>query len=172
MNARRMESQVVRDSLLQLSGTLDATLGGPSLDVGNASRRRSLYFKHSRDQQDKFLTMFDDADLLACYRRSESIVPQQALALSNSQLSLSLSKTIAERLFKLNPGDDLSAFAGIAFEAMLARQPDTAERDECRRFIDELTQLYSDSKRQDTAPLIRTRLVHALLNHNDFVSIR
>ena len=34
------------------------------------------------------VTMFDDADLLQCYRRSESIVPQQALALAARATSL------------------------------------------------------------------------------------
>ena len=34
--------------------------------------------------------MFDDADIQQCYRRSESIIPQQALALANSRVSLEM----------------------------------------------------------------------------------
>ena len=49
MNPARMESQVVRDSLLHLAGELDLRLGGPSIPPPQqeASQRRSLYFFHS-----------------------------------------------------------------------------------------------------------------------------
>jgi hypothetical protein len=98
MNMRRMEAQVVRDSLLQLAGVLDPKMGGPSINPSDAARRRSLYFKHSRDQQDKLLKMFNDADHLQCYRRTESIAPQQALALSNSKLAIEMSGLIAKKI--------------------------------------------------------------------------
>jgi hypothetical protein len=175
MNARRMESQVVRDSLLHLSGTLDEKLGGPSLNVGNASKRRSIYFKHSRDDQDKFLSMFDDADLLQCYRRSESIVPQQALALANSELSMSMAALIADRIFKSLTKPDHSQFISNAFETLLSRAATTDEHDECLAFCEQLRILLNDSKSiadSDWDSRIRTRLVHTLLNHNDFISIR
>jgi hypothetical protein len=68
-NPRRMESQVVRDSLLHLAGELDPTVGGPPLTPKGPSKRRGLYFIHSADEEDKFLTMFDNADILQCYRR-------------------------------------------------------------------------------------------------------
>ncbi len=87
-NSLRMEAQVVRDSLLALAGELDATVGGPSIPVGDeGSRRRSLYFVHSHNEHQKFLETFNDASVLDCYRRAESIVPQQALALENSPLA-------------------------------------------------------------------------------------
>ena len=175
MNARRMESQVVRDSLLHLSGTLDEKLGGPSLNVGNASKRRSIYFKHSRDDQDKFLSMFDDADLLQCYRRSESIVPQQALALANSELSMSMAALIADRIFKSLPTADHSLFISNAFETLLSRAATADEHDECLAFSTQLRALLEADESvsaDDRDSRIRTRLVHSLLNHNDFISIR
>jgi hypothetical protein len=175
MNARRMESQIVRDSLLYMSGTLDEKLGGPSLNVGNASKRRSIYFKHSRDDQDKFLSMFDDADLLQCYRRSESIVPQQALALANSELSMSMAALIADRIFKSLPTADHSQFISNAFETLLSRAATTEEHDECLAFSDQLRVLLEDDESvsaDDRDSRIRKRLVHSLLNHNDFISIR
>ncbi|MDG2126800.1 MAG: DUF1553 domain-containing protein [Fuerstiella sp.] len=175
MNARRMESQIVRDSLLYMSGTLDEKLGGPSLNVGNASKRRSIYFKHSRDDQDKFLSMFDDADLLQCYRRSESIVPQQALALANSELSMSMAALIADRIFKSLPTADHSQFTSNAFETLLSRAATTDEHDECLTFSTQLRELLEDDEsvsNDDRDSRIRMRLVHSLLNHNDFLSIR
>ncbi|MFP6887966.1 MAG: DUF1553 domain-containing protein [Opitutales bacterium] len=172
MNTHRMEAQVVRDSLLHLAGVLDAKLGGPSLNPGDAVRRRSLYFKHSRDQQDKFLKIFNDADHLLCYRRSESIVPQQALAMSNSKLTIEMAGIIAERISQASPKGDHDALIKRAFETILGRSPDKQEIRECRTFFDELSDLLSKGKATLSTTRINTRLVHALLNHNDFISIR
>ena len=165
MNARRMEAQVVRDSLLHLAGVLDLSQGGPSLDPGDSVRRRSLYFKHSRDQQDKFLKTFDDADHLQCYRRPESVAPQQALALSNGKLPIEMAGKIASRV----KSED---FVGGVFELLLGRKPDDAERRECETALTDLQAAASKAKKPNPAQRARRGLVHALLNHNDFVSIR
>lgn len=166
-HSRRMEAEVVRDSLLKLAGELDLTVGGPSLDPKNGGTRRSLYFRHSRDDTDKFLSMFDGPDHLRCYRRSESIVPQQALALSNSKLALELSGKIAARWTHLS--GSLDQFIETAFETILCREPDDEERTACREFCEELR---GATRSEQSESLVRTRLVHALLNHNDFVTIR
>lgn len=166
MNPRRMESQVVRDSLLQLAGKLDPQLGGPSIDPKNGGFRRSLYFTHSPENLDLFLTMFDEADLQQCYRRSESVVPQQALALANSELAFEMAASISENLGSSGDRDD---FIEAAFETILARRPDVSELAECRAFFDEWAVLKTDSRDEFR---VRRQLVHALLNHNDFVTIR
>jgi hypothetical protein len=165
MNARRMEAQVVRDSLLHLAGVLDLTRGGPSLKPGDSARRRSLYFKHSRDQQDKFLKTFNDADHLQCYRRSESIAPQQALALSNGKVPIEMARRIAEQV-------ESEDFVGGVFELLLGRKPDDAERRECETALADLETAATKAKKANPAQRARRGLVHALLNHNDFVSIR
>ena len=165
MNVRRMDAQVVRDSLLHLAGALDFTPGGPSLDPGDAVRRRSLYFKHSRDQQDKFLKTFNDADHLQCYRRSESIAPQQALALSNGKVPIEMAEKIAGQV----EGED---FVGPMFELLLGRKPDADERRECETTLADFEAAATEAKKPNPAQRARRGLVHALLNHNDFVSIR
>ena len=165
MNARRMEAQVVRDSLLHFAGALDLQRGGPSLNPGDAVRRRSLYFKHSRDQQDKLLKMFNDADHLNCYRRTESIVPQQALALSNSKLAIEMAGAIAGKI-------EDAEFIDIAFEWLLGRRPDAAEREACVSSLAELEEAARAANKANPVQRARRGLVHALLNHNDFVSIR
>jgi len=165
MNTRRMEAQVVRDSLLQLAGVLDTEMGGPSVNPGDAVRRRSIYFKHSRDQQDKFLKMFNDADHLQCYRRTESIVPQQALALSNSKLAIEMSGLIAGKIEGEN-------FVESVFVVLLGRKPDLIERQECLKTLGELEAESKKTKKANPTQRARRGLVHALLNHNDFVSVR
>ena len=140
---------------------MDTQLGGPSVDANSDSRRRSLYFKHSRDDQDKFLKMFDDADLLQCYRRSESIVPQQALALSNSGL------------VDQNGGEDCRADRGRVetmtrgaqtrlsmrrFETLLARPATDDEAAECNQFFDELEQLLPDKSSNRSSTRLRAQI--------------
>ncbi len=150
-----MESQAVRDAILHLACRLDLTQGGSSIDPRPDARRRSLYVKHSRDEQSLFLAMFDDADILACYRRNESVVPQQALAMANSRLALEMSEAtpsvIGEQL-----GDQ--EFSGKAFQRVLCRRPTSDELAECTEFLKQIPN--------------RARLIHALLNHNDFLMIR
>src|SRR5262249_44160061 len=115
-NLRRMEAEVVRDSVLYVAGNLDLTAGGPDIDhaLGQTSRRRSLYFRHAAEKQMEFLALFDAANVNECYRRTESIVPQQALALSNSALALGQARLMARRLARET--DAPAAFIRAGFE--------------------------------------------------------
>ncbi len=159
MNVRRMESEAVRDGVLYLSGALDATRGGPELDPESAltGTRRSLYYRHAPEKQAEFLRLFDAANMNECYERSESIIPQQALALANSMLVEAQSKTLAGKLSTEAPGD--AAYVELAFVTILSRPPSDAERRECAEFL-------------KGGPRSREGLVHVLYNHNDFVTIR
>ena len=91
----------MRDSLLHLAGALDPARGGPEIDLakGLTSRRRSLYFTHHSEGRMPFLEMFDAADACDAYRRTTSVVPQQALALVNNEMLLDLSRALADRLW-------------------------------------------------------------------------
>jgi hypothetical protein len=155
MNSRRMESQVIRDSLLHLAGTLDLTRGGPPVKPSPNARRRSLYFFHSRDGRSKFLATFDDAGVFACYRRTESIVPQQALAMMNSQTAIGAAGQIAA---KFKPGMSSETFVRAAFMMILGRQPAAIELTESLSFL-------------KTQPK-RDYFIQVLINHNDFLVIR
>jgi len=174
-NSIRMESQILRDSILQLSNQLHTQMGGPTIDPeGNPNmHRRSLYFKHSRDDQHRFLTLFDDASILACYRRSESVIPQQALALANSSLSMDASTRITEAL-TLKTGiaeDSHAAFVKLAFETILGWKPTPEEMNAC---LDSITnwQQENESNSNPNTQSPRASLIHVLLNHNDFATIR
>ena len=168
----RMESQVIRDSLLQLAGVLNPKLGGPTIDPkqGDSTSRRSIYFTHSRDDQNKFLSMFDDADILRCYRRNESIIPQQALTLANSKLSLSMSRKIAQRLGEEAGNDEM--LVKSVFETILCRQPDSGELAACIEALIDLRESSKQNSPTNFESRARANFVHAILNHNDFVTIR
>src|SRR5205807_5086154 len=128
---RRMEAEVVRDSVLAAAGQLDPATGGPILDekTGQTSRRRSVYFRFNTEYKMQFLDQFDAASPTECYERRDSIIPQQALALHNSALALNMSRALAK---KLTVGPD---FISAAFEQVLNRPPTTEERIRCEKFL-------------------------------------
>jgi hypothetical protein len=159
-----MEAEVVRDSVLAISGRLDLTAGGPDLDYeqGLTTFRRSVYYRSAKEKQMLFLTLFDAANVSECYRRSASVVPQQALALANSPLTQAASRLVADRITReLGRDADNEAFIAAAFREILNR-PATAE--ETRESVAFLSKANPQTARQ--------RLVHVLFNHNDFVTIR
>ncbi|MCA9033959.1 MAG: DUF1553 domain-containing protein, partial [Planctomycetaceae bacterium] len=111
MNAGRMEAEVVRDSLLSCAGKLDLTIGGQELENDQAltTFRRSLYYSCNpeNDGKSELGKLFDAPNPGDCYRRSRTIIPQQALALTNSQLMHDLSTTLAEQVFSRAAVSDL-----------------------------------------------------------------
>ena len=186
MNVRRMEAEAVRDSVLQASGSLDLTRGGPELneETDQDAPRRSLYFHLTPSAQLLFLKVFDGADPTNCYRRPDSIVPQQALALANSKLSLTESRRLAERLG--GAARPVEPFLTDAYESILGRPPSPAETAASLKFLERQAALFHGPKpvtpflqqisAQSAAldPKLRARedLIHALFNRGEFVTIR
>jgi hypothetical protein len=175
MNPIRMEAQVIRDSLLHLSGQLDPCMGGPPIDLAkqDTSRRRSLYFVHSHNDHNKLLAVFDDANVLECYRRSESIIPQQALALSNSRIVLERADAINAHLHRVLPANvSDNDFVRAAFELILGNTPSSAEQTECEAALAEWSTLFRAQGVPQPERRARSNLLHGLINHNDFITIR
>jgi hypothetical protein len=174
MNPVRMEAQSIRDSLLQLAGQLDLTMGGPTIDPNkeNTVFRRSLYFTHSKDDVHKFLETFDNANVQECYRRSESVLPQQALALANSKLSLTAAGKLAEKIATDNAASTDDGFIRTAYETVLAIEPTKAELEVCAETLMQLRSLAEKQGQKDPVARARAGLVHALFNHNDFITVR
>jgi hypothetical protein len=170
MNPARMEAQEIRDSLLQLAGQLDRNMGGPSIDVNADSKRRSLYFVHSHNDHQMFLKQFDDAAVLECYRRTESIVPQQALTLANSKFALTMAEAIAARIARSRAAD--GEYVRAAFEYVLGTTPTAEEKQTCTESLAEWQRILKEQKHPDPVAKARANLVGALVNHNDFVTIR
>lgn len=184
-----MEAELVRDSVLYLGGQLDLTLGGPEVPYtqGLTSKHRSLYLQHAPEKQVELLTLFDAANVTECYQRTESVIPQQALALSNSTLVLGQSRLLAARLTR-DAGEQPAAnaaFVKLAFQTVLGRPPADDEQAECERFLTEQAAPLAEKKLTPfggaaapvppaALPHLRAQegLVHVLMNHNDFVTIR
>lgn len=171
-NPVRMEAQVIRDSLLSIAGQLDLARGGPPIPVGSDSKRRSLYFVHSHNEHQKFLATFDDASVLECYRRAESIVPQQALALENSSLAAGMAGAIEKRITKDNPEMSDGEFIRLAFLTVLSVEPTSDESTLVLESLNELKKTAVVNARPSPLETARVGVVRALLNHNDFITVR
>jgi hypothetical protein len=173
MNSQRMDANVLRDSLLHLAGTLDPKLGGPTVDPKrDDSLRRSFYFTQSPEDLNKFLEMFDNANTKECYRRDESILPQQALALANSKLVSTAATKVAERLVKDSESAADDAFIRTIFITLLASAPTPGEQQLCTDSLAQFLAAAKERKSPQPEAKARAALVHALLNHNDFITIR
>ncbi len=186
-NVRRLDAEAVRDSLLAVGGLLDRTIGGEELDfnAGETTPRRSLYYRHAYEKQMTMLVVFDAANPTDCYRRSESVIPQQALALANSPLARDQSRRLAKRL-SAEVVDD-SAFINLAYRVTLGRSAGDDESSACASFLRQQTELLASTSNlvksdgaaktltpasDDPAQRARESLVHVLLNHNDFITLR
>jgi len=173
MPSRRIEAEAVRDCLFWVAGNLDLTQGGPDIDSkkGLTVPRRSIYFRHAAEKRMEFLTIFDGPGVTECYERRESVIPQQALALSNSELTHQQARLLAQSL-AMRTGADPGAFIVAAFEQVLSRPPTSEEIDECLAFLKNRAAVKSTPTSVDAAQRAKESLVHVLMNHNDFLTVR
>src|SRR5205085_2414177 len=81
----------------------------------------------------------DAANPCDAYRRTTSVLPQQALALTNSELALQLSRVLAG---KLAPAKTDEEFVRAAFERVLGRPPRDAEATASVKFLARQRELF------------------------------
>lgn len=193
--ARRMEAEVVRDSVLACSGSLDKTMGGPEIDPAawHTTPRRSLYFTIHGESKMQFLDTFDGPNVSDCYRRTSTVLPQQALAMTNSELSVHYGRLLAKRVSEeilssqgSSEGTD-QRFVSQAFQRVINRPPSENEMQFSLQFIRQQHQLLTTTSddqlrlagnkaiapaASELAQRARENLTISLFSHNDFVTVR
>ena len=174
-NPRRVEAEVVRDSLLHCAGQLDPRLGGPPLENKDetAPRRRSLYFSVYPEDggHPRFLELFDAPDPTECYRRTTSIVPQQALVLTNSDLTHTQARGLARQLTEATASE--SALVRAAFEHVLCRPPTPVEEQACVAFLArQRASIPAGTPAAEIPQRLAASLLRVLFSHHEFVTIR
>ena len=130
--------------------------------LGLQSKRRSLYFRQAAEKEVEFLKIFDGPAVTECYVRRATVVPQQALALANNELTQSAARALTKKLSAL---EDDETFARHAYESILARHPQADELKLCREFL-------AARAKNSSAARAREALVAVLFNHNEFVTVR
>jgi hypothetical protein len=173
----RLDAETIRDNILAVAGSLDKTLGGPSIfpyidpdlfeessrrtwrgkpDDDPSTWRRSIYVFLKRSIRYPMFETFDQPNLInSIDRRNRTIIAPQALILMNNGMVLTQAKQFAERL-KKEAGQDVDKQIDRAFRIALARPPDAFERRTSAAFIKK-------------SPTGLVDFCHALMNLNEFV---
>jgi len=153
MNRRRMDAEVVRDSLLAVSGNLDLTMGGPAVipfryqfrkspvyDYFEATTqpetaRRSVYNFIARSTPDPFMDVWDFPVPSSCRpARNSTTTPLQSLALLNDPIVIRQAERFAARLTDTHPGDARGQVT-TAYRLALGREPSSEEAGSAEMFI-------------------------------------
>ena len=127
-NLRRLDVEVLRDSMLETSGELVRTVGGPPLKISDqTNRRRTVYSFISRRDPDQTLALFDfpganDSN----EQRLETSTPLQRLYFLNSGFAMEQSRALAARV-KKEAGEDHVAEVRRAYELVFSREPSEKE---------------------------------------------
>jgi hypothetical protein len=177
MNRGRLDAEMLRDTLLAVSGKLDLKMGGPSVmqfdfkdpnkevsplisydkfdPDSPASYRRGIYRFIFRNINDPLLETFDSVDpSLSMAKRNFTITPLQALVLYNNRFVLRQCEHLAARLEREAP--DTPARINRACQLTMGRVPTREEA--------ELLTAYA--KRHGLANACRV-----LFNCNDFLFV-
>ena len=99
-NLRRLDLEAIRDSLVQLSGRMDATVGGKPVNISDEpySYRRTIYGFVDRMALSDMMVQFDFSDPdMPNSRRINTIVPQQALFFLNSPMAADAARNLMTR---------------------------------------------------------------------------
>lgn len=181
MNRRRLEGEIIRDSILATSGRLNPERGGPGVfprlpdemkdrmtiknqpvwepSEGPETRKRSIYIFQRRQLEVPLLSVLDAPVFQAsCEQRAVSTTAVQALMLLNGQLVTEEAEHFARRVEK-EAGADSGAQIRRAFELALARLP---SEEELRRALEFL----NTQKQGGLVGLCRV-----LFNTNEFVYV-
>jgi len=165
---RRMEGEIIRDTMLQVAGQLDTQVGGPSVPANKVdqSHRRSIYMFQDRNVPTRMAELFDGPNMIAvCSRREVSTVAPQPLFLLNNPQSIERARRFAQRVRQL-AGDDRDKQIDWCYRLALGREPEPGERAE---MLDYLAFAESQANASSLPPL--AQLCQTVMNLNEFVYI-
>jgi hypothetical protein len=124
-NVRKLDFEAMRDSLIAMTGKMDRSIGGKPINLTEEpySFRRSVYGYVDRGNLPELLAHFDFANPeMSNSRRNQSLVPQQALFLMNSPMTVDIVRRICERPeFLAAQGDP--AKVGTLYRIIFQRNP-------------------------------------------------
>ncbi len=162
-NHRRLDAEALRDALLFVSGSLDMTIGGPSAELTDDNRRRTVYASISRFKPNTRLATFDFPDARSTSeKRNITHVPLQRLFFLNSGLIWFQADHLAKRL--ADSGTDDMARIKKAYQLLYAREAADSEVQLGLDFIQRVRRTSED------APAWR-RYAQVLLSANEFLFV-
>ena len=196
----RLEAEILRDSILSVSGTLNRKLYGPAVkprmdpdaivyadarydqwpkDVneGPATWRRSIYVFVKRSNLFPFLQTFDAPRAIgSCARRDLTTVPTQGLVLLNDVFVREQARLFAERILWEAAADPASRVTRV-YQLALGRKPNQNELRKAEAFLEVQAKQYQDDLGPESTSLARSAVsalvdfCQAMLAANEFVYV-
>ncbi len=189
----RHEAEVIRDSVLAVSGSLNREMGGPPFfpfvddelmqraptwwkpSEQEQRSRRTIYMLQSRSLQLPFLKVFNGANIdESCPVREVTTVTPQVFALFNSQFIAEQSDKFSGRIMR-DVGNNPSRQIDRAYQLAFQRSPKAAEMVSCLEFLEHGNETDDRSVEFDGATAPRgslTDLCLILLNTNEFLFLQ
>ena len=196
---KRMEAEIIRDSVLSASGDLNLQAGGPAFyppvpkSVASAvpirgtwnlttedpsTWRRSIYATVKRNLKYPMFEVFDQPNAsLSCERREVTTVPTQALTLFNNETFLLQAEHLAERVQR-EAGNNSSAQIKLLYRIAYSREASDREVQQALEFLRTRSLAAESSSRgagstgTDEATLSPLgEFAHVVLNSNEFLYI-
>lgn len=151
---RRLSAEEIRDTMLQVAGVLQPSMGGPGFRLyhfmqdnvctyvpldqhGPETYRRAVYHQNARASVVDLMTDFDQPDCaFTTPNRGETTTPLQALTMLNHHFSFEMARAMAERI-RRDVEDDPAALIGRAYQLSYGRAPDREEAEWCTELLDE-----------------------------------
>ena len=186
MNRRRLEGEAVRDAMLAAAGRLSQGRNGPGVMAPlptelvatllpgqwkasgdeEAIHRRSVYLFVRRNLRYPLFEVLDRPDTNAsCPRRNVSTTAPQALAMLNSDISLSVARELAT--FLMASSADAKTQIALLYQRALGRPPTDCETAAAFSFLQ--SPPASNNLAEPPAALIELCL--AVFNVNEFVYV-
>jgi mono/diheme cytochrome c family protein len=167
---RRLEGEVIRDTLLSVSGNLDPRMYGPGT-LEESSKRRSIYFTVKRSKLVPMMQVFDGPDALGgiADRPTTTIAPQ-ALHLMNNPFVRGYARDLAK---KVSPAADTKAETAVtdAYLIALGRKPSADELTDSAAFVEQQAKSYQTAGKADGRTLAVADFCQVLLCLNEFVYV-
>jgi mono/diheme cytochrome c family protein len=201
MRVRRIEAEVLRDSVLQMSGQLVAESFGPAVPVMadrdgkfvigkenlNAGRpgavipmkgqdlRRTVYIQVRRSRPLTVIDTFDSPVMTPnCTKRTASTSATQSLMLMNGDFTMQQSERLASRIIA-EASSTTDSQVQLAWSLCFARAPQADELADAVQYTTEMAKalLLQDAKATEAQQRLFgvTNLCHALLSSNEFLYI-
>jgi hypothetical protein len=180
---KRMDAEVLRDTMLAVAGRLNETrFGRPDVVAvrpdglvtsteSDDGWRRSIYVQQRRKEIPTILETFDLPQMNPnCLARPESTVAPQALHLMNNAMIDQLADAFAERVFK-ETGNDVARQVNQVHLIAFGRRPDTEEKQIGIDSLSRLTDLWKSEKQAAPHKKALATYCHAIFNSAAFLYI-
>ena len=168
---RRLEAEIIRDSMLAISGELDRSMfGSGTLDQG--MKRRSIYFMIKRSKLIPMMQIFDFPEPLVSVgnRPSTTIAPQALLFMNNPHVrgyACSLAQQLAPAADK-----SLAEAASQGYKVAVSREPTQVEINDTVAYLRHQIESYTTTGQPNPRHLALTDFCQVLMSLNEFIYVQ